>query len=136
MKRWKWFLLSLLLLCVASAASAKGEEENGNKVYHKYCVVCHGVKGDGNGPAGKALRPKPGNFTKGVFKQGCSLAELVKTISEGVPKSPMVGFQKSLKKPQIRAVALYILKTFVPKKKAEVCLSKSPKEKEQEKKEK
>ena len=35
----------------------------GKEIFAKVCVVCHGEKGDGKGPAGAALTPPPGNFT-------------------------------------------------------------------------
>ncbi len=40
----------------------------GMEVYELRCQGCHGVEGDGQGPASKFLDPKPRNFTKGVFK--------------------------------------------------------------------
>ena len=40
----------------------------GRQVYYRRCVGCHGVKGDGNGPAARFLDPKPRNFTTGTFK--------------------------------------------------------------------
>lgn len=36
--------------------------KSGREVYLYNCAVCHGDKGDGNGPAGKTLNPKPTNF--------------------------------------------------------------------------
>jgi cytochrome c oxidase cbb3-type subunit I/II len=40
----------------------------GRAVYERRCVGCHGVKGDGNGPAATFLNPRPRNFTLGAFK--------------------------------------------------------------------
>ena len=34
----------------------------GQKLYAKNCVTCHGVKGEGDGPAGAYLKPKPANL--------------------------------------------------------------------------
>lgn len=36
--------------------------KSGREVYLYNCAVCHGDKGDGNGPASKTLNPKPTNF--------------------------------------------------------------------------
>ncbi len=41
---------------------------NGAEKFVTYCAACHGVKGDGKGPAGVALRPPPRDFTQGEFK--------------------------------------------------------------------
>lgn len=35
----------------------------GKKLYNQLCSICHGDKGKGDGMAGAALTPKPGNFT-------------------------------------------------------------------------
>jgi mono/diheme cytochrome c family protein len=36
--------------------------QKGGKIYEKKCSLCHGIKGDGNGPASVGLNPKPTNF--------------------------------------------------------------------------
>lgn len=36
--------------------------EKGKEIYEKKCALCHGVKGDGKGPASAGLNPKPTNF--------------------------------------------------------------------------
>ncbi|HEX6513007.1 MAG TPA: cytochrome c [Chloroflexota bacterium] len=36
--------------------------ERGRAVYQQYCVACHGLNGDGNGPAIAGLRIRPPNF--------------------------------------------------------------------------
>ena len=36
--------------------------KSGREIYLYNCAVCHGDKGDGNGPASKTLNPKPANF--------------------------------------------------------------------------
>lgn len=40
----------------------------GKRAYMSYCSGCHGVKGDGKGPAAKWMQPLPRDFTSGVFK--------------------------------------------------------------------
>ena len=35
---------------------------NGNRLFLKYCVVCHGKNGDGDGPLSSELNPKPANL--------------------------------------------------------------------------
>ncbi|MEP6795896.1 MAG: cytochrome c [Saprospiraceae bacterium] len=37
--------------------------ETGKKIYTQYCVVCHGPKGKGDGPAAPALNPKPADHS-------------------------------------------------------------------------
>lgn len=40
----------------------KASIEKGKEIYMKKCALCHGEKGDGKGPAGAGLTPKPTNF--------------------------------------------------------------------------
>lgn len=37
---------------------------HGRELYIRYCGSCHGVGGKGDGPASKALRPRPTNLTR------------------------------------------------------------------------
>ena len=46
----------------AQEALAKGKE-----IYDKYCLVCHGAEGKGEGPAAKSLDPKPSDMTRKVM---------------------------------------------------------------------
>jgi cytochrome c553 len=36
----------------------------GTVLYSKHCATCHGTEATGNGPAGKALNPKPADLKK------------------------------------------------------------------------
>lgn len=36
--------------------------QKGKEIYEKKCALCHGVRGDGKGPASEGLNPKPANF--------------------------------------------------------------------------
>lgn len=40
----------------------------GKRAFMTYCSGCHGVKGDGKGPASEWMQPKPRDFTSGLFK--------------------------------------------------------------------
>lgn len=40
----------------------------GRKLYMRYCMHCHGVSGDGNGPTAKYLNPRPRDYRPGLFK--------------------------------------------------------------------
>ncbi|HLY66936.1 MAG TPA: cytochrome c [Chloroflexota bacterium] len=43
-------------------ASDASSAERGRAVYQQYCVTCHGLNGDGNGPAIAGLRIRPPSF--------------------------------------------------------------------------
>ena len=42
--------------------ATKASIQKGKEFYEKKCALCHGDKGDGKGPAGAGLNPKPTNF--------------------------------------------------------------------------
>lgn len=37
--------------------------DEGKIIFNQMCVLCHGIKGQGNGEAGLTLQPRPANFT-------------------------------------------------------------------------
>jgi mono/diheme cytochrome c family protein len=62
-------LLGGLLVVVARASSAADPlVAEGAAVYARYCVGCHGDRGDGRGPAAAKLIVQPRDFTQGIFK--------------------------------------------------------------------
>lgn len=68
-------------------------------LYRKHCAQCHGISGDGLGPAAALLAPYPRDFRRGTFKFKTSEAgakplhqDIVKTITVGIPGSSMPGF--------------------------------------------
>lgn len=81
----------------------------GKELYKTNCQMCHGEKGDGQGPMAANLQQKPGNFTDknlmGKFTDG----ELFWMISKG--KLPMPGYEKTLSKENIWHIVNYI-RTF------------------------
>ena len=101
----------------------------GKKVYEKYCVICHGPKGDGKGLIGVIHRVEknglewtvyPRDFTVGVFKfrstpSGClpTDEDLMRTITNGIPRSGMPSHEDVPLKER-EAVREYI-KTFSPR---------------------
>lgn len=66
--------------------------EKGKASYSTNCMTCHGDKGDGNGPAGAMMNPKPRDLTVGKFKKGNKPEQVFKTITNGLPGTSMTGF--------------------------------------------
>ena len=52
----------------APDVGTEAQRAAGKQLYEKYCVQCHGEKGDGEGDATPHLFPRPRNFTTGKFK--------------------------------------------------------------------
>ncbi len=89
----------------------------GKQVYETYCSGCHGVKGDGKGPASAMLSTQPRNFTRAMFKfistPSGSLptdADLMRTLVRGIPRSSMPSW--ALLSETDRMNVIEYLKTF------------------------
>ena len=66
--------------------------ERGKKLFLKNCAVCHGNTGQGDGPASKALNPKPSDLVKGAGHH--SDGDIAWKIANG--RGPMPGWEKTL----------------------------------------
>ena len=53
-------------------------------LYKHNCVICHGVKGDSNGPAANSLPRRPANFTDVKMMQKATDGELFWKMSTGL----------------------------------------------------
>ena len=84
--------------------------ELGKTLYATNCLACHGEKGDGNGPAGKMMKPKPREFATAEFKNGATPEGIFKSISEGLPGTAMAPFAKKLSDDERTSLAHYVLK--------------------------
>ena len=99
MNRGKWRdLFEPQQIEAAGITLPRSEEwiDYGKEVYERRCVGCHGVHGDGNGPAATFLyKQRPRNFTQGVFKfrltEGPlpSDGDMLRTITRGVRGTAM-----------------------------------------------
>ncbi|NQV98205.1 MAG: cbb3-type cytochrome c oxidase subunit II [Rhodospirillales bacterium] len=87
-------------LISASQVSMPLSEEwigHGKQVYERRCLGCHGVKGDGNGPAATFMHAvRPRDFTLGVFKFHLTPSgsmptdgDLLRTITQGIRGTAM-----------------------------------------------
>jgi mono/diheme cytochrome c family protein len=95
-------------------AGAQAGLETGRAVYDQHCAACHGVNGQGDGPAAVWLYPKPRHFNSGLFKIKSTPAgflptdeDLLKTVTRGMPGSSMPSFTY-LTEQQRRDVVQYV----------------------------
>lgn len=127
-------IFGLLALGLALAACSKAPFEEPQKLggqwvsaaqlnqgwetYNNYCMQCHGMTGDGQGPAAQGMVPAPRNFKQGIFKFGTTpLGELPtdddlrRIIRYGLNGTQMLPWDISDER--LNAVIQYI-KTFSP----------------------
>ena len=95
-------MICSIVAAVVSAAdqlTPPPDLRSAQQVYDQHCAACHGLTGDGNGPATVWLFPKPRNFQSGLFKIQSTPAgslptdeDLLQTITRGMPGSSMPSF--------------------------------------------
>jgi mono/diheme cytochrome c family protein len=73
--------------------ATKASIQKGKEIYEKKCALCHGVKGDGKGPASAGLNPKPTNFRESHGEKMTDGEHFWK-ITTG--KGPMASYEKDL----------------------------------------
>jgi len=89
--------------------------QHGAAVYQKRCVACHGVTGDGAGPAAEYLYPRPRDYRRGFFKFSSTpfgakprREDLLRTVRRGAKGTSMPSFAL-LPDEDIQAVVDYVL---------------------------
>ena len=103
------------------AASLPSEIDlRGRHLFLRHCAICHGRWGDGRGEMALGMRPRPRNFTTGLFKFRSTPAgslptddDLRRTIRNGIANSSMPTFGL-LTEDEVTALVAY-LKTLSPR---------------------
>jgi len=81
-----------------AAAGPIGGDHQGRRrgLYRQHCVTCHGIAGDGAGPAAAMLTPYPRDFRRGTFKYTSTLSgakpsrdDLLRVLMRGVAGTAM-----------------------------------------------
>ena len=104
-----------LILHAKSLLSMTYEQRQGKYVYQKYCLICHGTEGKGDGFNAFNLDPKPRDFTDKKYLDALTNARMFETVAGGgraVNKSPvMPSWGGRLNKDEIKYLVTY-LRTF------------------------
>lgn len=105
-------------LPLPAAAQEAGGEHPGKPVYDKWCAGCHGVEGDGLGPAADWMLPQPRDFTDAQYQIRTTPsgalptdADILRVIDEGMPGTAMPGWESRLSSRERNELVDY-LKTF------------------------
>ncbi|MDS4015265.1 MAG: c-type cytochrome [Candidatus Accumulibacter sp.] len=113
--RARCVLLALLAVAGGSLATAgerplKGGPIKPEVIYHNYCSVCHGDRGDGNSRAKGSLVPPPRDFTKAAE---LTRSTMITIVTHGKEGTAMTGWTTQLNAKEIEAVVDYIRSTFM-----------------------
>lgn len=68
----------------------------GSAVFATNCALCHGASGQGDGPVGLTMNPRPADLTQHAFPGIHTDAQLYEWITNGFPGTRMPGFKSSL----------------------------------------
>ena len=105
-----WAVMAMLL--GAAPLLAQGVEGNeyakGKTLYRNKCQFCHGLRGDGKGPAAEPLLGHPVDFTSSMFWEKDVEMKIEDTIKKG--KEMMPAFD--LAPAEIEDIIVYISQTF------------------------
>ena len=108
-----WMAGSLSQLAFAGAQSKQPNGEIRPAVlYHNYCSVCHGDKGDGKSRAQNSLNPPPRDFTTPAAAQ-LTRAGMINTVQNGRPGTAMTAWNTQLNPKEIEALVDYVRNTFM-----------------------
>ncbi len=97
----------------APVQQARASDPEGGRVhYETLCSSCHGLRGDGDGPVGQSLDPKPRKHSDGDYMNELSDEHLFLVIKEGgaaVGKSALMApWGAALSDDQIRDVVAFV----------------------------
>lgn len=91
---------------------------HGRDLYQEQCQQCHGTSGDGNGPAGAYLYPRPRDYRAGVFKFTTTpygakprREDLMRTVERGVSGTSMPSFRLLPERDRVAIVDYVLLLT-------------------------
>ena len=101
-------VLPLVLLWLPATAGAGGDADKGKPIYVAQCASCHGKAGDGNGPAGKALTPRPRAFTKADLPTDEKMKSVIQKGGQANGLSKDMDAYAALSDQQVADIIAYI----------------------------
>ena len=118
----KLILVALPALLVAMNATAGNRISQSSSnagaiqpdvLYHNYCSVCHGDKGDGKSRARNSFANPPRDFTAPGAAQQMPRELMIAVTRDGKPGTAMVGWKTQLNKAEIEAVVDFVRGSFM-----------------------
>jgi mono/diheme cytochrome c family protein len=101
--------VAVALAIAALAGPGPVHAQTAAALYGKRCAACHGNTGQGDGPAGKYLNPKPTTFAAALKgKSDDWIANSIKGGGTAVGESPVMPPFKDLSDAQVKLLVEYI----------------------------
>ncbi|HYD62687.1 MAG TPA: c-type cytochrome [Noviherbaspirillum sp.] len=97
-----------------AAPVAAGKQMQPAAIYHNYCSVCHGDKGDGKSRAQGSLVPPPKDFTNPGAAHALTREQMIEAVVNGKSGTAMTPWKSQLSQKEIEGVVDYIRTTFMP----------------------
>ncbi len=104
-----WLALALWFSCTGMHSS----DPDPAVLYHNYCSVCHGDKGDGKSRAAGSLSTMPRDFTSADSKRELTRERIAAAITFGRPGTAMVAWKSQLSEADIARLADYVYGRYV-----------------------
>ena len=95
-------------VAVPDALSSPDARRRGQAMFQEYCAVCHGERGNGQGPRREALTSPPRDFTNPAWRTSVTPRRVFFVIREGLAPSAMPGW-KALSEAQAWDLTAYVL---------------------------
>jgi cbb3-type cytochrome c oxidase subunit III len=109
-------LLAISFYGTATAGShdlKAGVTRPGKTIFHNYCSVCHGDKGDGQSRARNGLNPPPRNYTTPEAAIELTRERMIHSVTNGRPGTAMIAWKTELSPAEIEGVVDYVRTTFM-----------------------
>lgn len=123
--KWLLYLSALAILALPSLSVAQeshigkwtGHADSGKQLYRRFCIGCHGPRGDGQGENAPYVTPQPRNFVAATFKCRSTVTgmlptdeDLYNSITRGFDTTNMPSWDPLTE--QQRADLVAYIKTF------------------------
>ncbi len=100
---------------LGTPAPAPGQDaDRGQEIYETWCAGCHGVDGEGDGPAASRMLPRPRDFTEARYQIRTTASgdlpadeDLMEVLDHGLPGTTMPGWP-NLSTAERRDVVAYL----------------------------
>lgn len=100
-------LASRLAISLDETPAVSPSLARGETIYRQQCVSCHGLAGDGDGPAAAGLSPAPAVLSDHQFFRDASPLDFYRRVTIGVAGTAMPSYEMALSLDDRWAVALY-----------------------------